>query len=189
MIGKPNKRQVKRTCGLCGKTGKLIKTDCCGNWICDDEEKYVLFSYARNSCHRNHRRLTICAAHHGEEHKGNWKECPICRRSYPMEMYVWYATNEYNFEKLSDPPSYKPTRCLKCRTVIKLALDPYSLWEGNYLCEACGDEEREKRQKAILKKEPPAFSAKEWKKIKRLSSEKGKVYSTAKGAKKHLKSL
>ena len=31
-------------CGLCGKTKKLTKTECCGNWICDDEHKYVVFS-------------------------------------------------------------------------------------------------------------------------------------------------
>jgi hypothetical protein len=37
-------------CGVCGKTGKLKKSSCCGQWICDDEDKYVIFSYARNSC-------------------------------------------------------------------------------------------------------------------------------------------
>jgi hypothetical protein len=36
-------------CGLCGKRGGLIQTECCGQWICDDEDNYVLFSYARNS--------------------------------------------------------------------------------------------------------------------------------------------
>jgi hypothetical protein len=51
-------------CGLCGKKGKLTRTDCCGQWICDDEDKYVMFSYARNSCHRNHRRYTLCGYHH-----------------------------------------------------------------------------------------------------------------------------
>ena len=40
-------------CGLCGKMANLTKTECCGRWICDDEDKYVLFSYARYSCHRN----------------------------------------------------------------------------------------------------------------------------------------
>ena len=45
----------KARCGLCGKKSKLIKTECCGNWICDDEHKYVLFSYANSSCDRNHR--------------------------------------------------------------------------------------------------------------------------------------
>src|ERR1039458_3867900 len=39
-------------CGLCGKKGKLTRTECCGQWICDDEDNYVVFSYARNSCHR-----------------------------------------------------------------------------------------------------------------------------------------
>ena len=29
-------------------------TPCCNNWICDDEDQYVLFSYAHNSCYRNH---------------------------------------------------------------------------------------------------------------------------------------
>jgi hypothetical protein len=36
-------------CGLCGKTQNLTRTDCCDQWICDDEHEYVLFSYARNS--------------------------------------------------------------------------------------------------------------------------------------------
>lgn len=54
-------RDAGNRCGLCGKKKNLTKTDCCGNWICDDEHKYVIFSYARNSCHRNHNRYTLCA--------------------------------------------------------------------------------------------------------------------------------
>jgi hypothetical protein len=46
-------------CGLCGETKKLTRTLCCVNLICDDEDKYVMFSYARNSCHRNHDRYTL----------------------------------------------------------------------------------------------------------------------------------
>lgn len=46
-------------CGLCGKKGELIKTECCGQWICDDEVDYVPFSYDRNSCSRNHRCYTL----------------------------------------------------------------------------------------------------------------------------------
>jgi len=34
-----------RCCGLCGATNNLTKTDCCGQWICDDEDQYELFSY------------------------------------------------------------------------------------------------------------------------------------------------
>lgn len=65
---KAEKAILKRKCGLCGKSRNLTKTDCCDNWICDDEHKYVIFSYARNSCHRNHSRYTLCAYHHTEDH-------------------------------------------------------------------------------------------------------------------------
>lgn len=93
-------------CGLCGKTRKLTRTECCDKWICDDEDKYVLFSYARNSCDRNHRRYTLCGFHHTEEHPGRWTECKRCRDEIAeAEMYVWYGTNDYNFEKLKNPPS------------------------------------------------------------------------------------
>jgi hypothetical protein len=68
-------------CGLCGATENLIKTECCDKWICDDEDQYVLFLYARNSCHRNHRRLTVCSRHFSDEHPGGWQECVICRES------------------------------------------------------------------------------------------------------------
>lgn len=35
-------------CELCGKNKNLTKTECCGNWICDDVDEYIPFSYARN---------------------------------------------------------------------------------------------------------------------------------------------
>lgn len=124
-------------CGLCGKRKRLIRTDCCGQWICNDEDSYVLFSYARNSCHRNHRRMTVCAFHHGEGHAGNWQDCPECRASFPTEIYVWYGTNEYNFEKLPNPPAYEPTRCDGCGVVIKLSEGGYSQGPKGTLCEKC----------------------------------------------------
>lgn len=38
------KKGNKRQCGLCGGTNNLIKTNCCDNWICDDEDQYsVIF--------------------------------------------------------------------------------------------------------------------------------------------------
>jgi hypothetical protein len=135
----------KPRCGLCGKTAKLTKTECCGNWICDDEDKYILFSYARNSCHRNHRRYTLCAFHYNEEHSGNWKDCEECRKSFETEMYVWYGTNEYNFEKLPNPPAFEPTKCAKCGTIIKLGTDGYTLSGNEYWCMRCSDKEMEKR--------------------------------------------
>jgi len=66
-----------RRCGLCGKTGRLTRTECCGKWICDDADEYVMFSYARNSCYRNHDRFTLCGYHHTEGHAGDWKECAV----------------------------------------------------------------------------------------------------------------
>jgi hypothetical protein len=117
----------KPRCGLCGKTKHLVNTDCCGNWICDDEHKYEPFSYARNSCSRNHRRYTLCSYHFTEGHKGHWKNCKACRESFAAEMYVWYGTNEYNFDGLENPPHYEPTHCDACAVVIKLGTDGYSI--------------------------------------------------------------
>lgn len=131
----------KPRCGLCGKTRNLTRTECCGNWICDDEDKYVLFSYARNSCHRNHSRYTLCSYHHDEGHTGDWKDCPRCRRGFETEMYVWYGTNEYNFEKLPNPPKYEPARCSRCHRVIRLGEDGYSVKGKKYLCEKCSVKE------------------------------------------------
>jgi len=131
-------------CGLCGKTRNLTKTECCGSWICDDEDKYVLFSYARNSCHRNHDHFTLCASHFHEGHSGDWKTCKRCRKGFPTEMYVWYGTNEYNFTKLENPPSFEPTSCSKCGKVIKLATEGYSIRGTEYWCQVCTDAEMQR---------------------------------------------
>ncbi len=154
----PIKKQTKKQksdkldkprCGLCGSTTKkLMKTQCCNNWICDDEDEYALFSYARNSCSRNHRRFTLCGLHYNEEHKGDWRKCKKCIEclSHEMEMYVWYGTNEYNFVKLDNPPKYKPTHCYRCGQIIVLSDGGYSSLCDAYFCENCEitDEEREK---------------------------------------------
>jgi hypothetical protein len=126
-------------CGLCGKSGKLTKTECCDQWICDDEANYRLFSYARNSCYRNHSRYTLCGYHYNEEHSGDWKTCPICRQDFEreIEIYVYYGTNEYNFEKLKDPPKYKPTRCSTCGAVIVLSEGGYLTRGDEHFCGTC----------------------------------------------------
>ena len=138
-IIKKKQKLLKLHCGLCGKNKNLIKTDCCDNWICDDEGKYVLFSYARNSCSRNHRRFTLCGSHAIEKHIGDWKNCKKCFQSFKheLEMYVWYGTNEYNFTKLENPPAYKPTHCAKCGKIISLSDDGYSNLCGVYRCDNC----------------------------------------------------
>ena len=135
-------KDAKARCGLCGKTGNLMKTSCCGNWICNDYDKYVMFSFARNSCARNHLHYTLCSFHHGNQHKGHWKDCKICRESFQTELYVWFGTNEYNFEVLDNPPQYEPTHCDACGIVIKLGTDGYSTGPQGTLCERCSDLER-----------------------------------------------
>ena len=103
----------KKTCGLCGATKKLIKTPCCSNWICDDSHKYVLFSYATNSCYRNHARYTICATHYNSNHNGKWQECKKCKDEYLIENYFDLATNDFNFEKLQNTPKIT-IKCISC---------------------------------------------------------------------------
>jgi hypothetical protein len=128
----------KPKCGLCGKTKKLTKTECCGQWICNDSDQYVLFSYARNSCWRNHDHFTVCAYHHHEEHTGKWQTCKKCRHSFDTEDYVDMATNEYNFEKLDNPPSFKPTKCAECGRAIVRAKEGYTMVpKKGIVCEDC----------------------------------------------------
>lgn len=132
-----SKAITKARCGLCGGSKKLTRTDCCGGWICDDEGKYVLFSYARNSCYRNHRRYTLCAYHHTEGHEGDWKACKSCRVSFEAEIYAWYGTNEYNFTVLANPPAFKPKKCSKCKRLLRLADGGYMRDATGYWCEPC----------------------------------------------------
>ncbi len=130
-------RKNRPACGLCGSTKNLTKTECCGNWICDDAQDYVMFSYARNSCYRNHDRYTLCSFHHHEGHEGRWQDCSKCREQFETEMYVHHGTNDYNFEKLANPPAYEPTRCHECGRVISLGDDGYSVAGGDHYCGRC----------------------------------------------------
>jgi hypothetical protein len=56
-------------------------------------------------------------------------------------MYVWLGTNEYNFEKLPNPPSFEPTRCSQCGKVIHLGEGGYSVKGVDYRCWECTREE------------------------------------------------
>lgn len=163
MATRANQDQKIKTppCGLCGKAKKRrFKTECCGNWVCGDERDYVMFSYSRDICSRNHRRYTLCALHHTEGHKGDWKTCKKCYNNleHELEMYVWYGTNEYNFEKLANPPAYKPTHCSKCREIIVLSEGGYSVLCGVYRCIEfpITENEREKIIKEYRKKKSAA---------------------------------
>jgi hypothetical protein len=43
-------------CGLCGKKENLIRTECCGRYICNDLSKFEILSLTNDSCFRNHHR-------------------------------------------------------------------------------------------------------------------------------------
>jgi hypothetical protein len=146
-------------CALCGKTGKLTRTPCCNNWICDDADQYVPFSYGRNSCFTNHAKYTICALHHHQGHTGRWQDCAMCREAQPLELYVHSATNEYNFEKLANPPPFEPTHCARCGVVIRLTEGGYSIQGDQFYCEACGLRDSPVSAASILEKISPPPSA------------------------------
>ena len=124
-------------CGLCGKTKNLTKTECCDEWICDDDANYVMFSYARNSCHRNHRRYTVCGYHHANGHSGDWIDCKKCRADFDTEDYVTNGTSPYNFRKLPDPPKFEPTRCAGCKRIIVRANGGFLISGGKHYCQKC----------------------------------------------------
>ena len=52
-------------------------------------------------------------------------------------MYVWYGTNEYNFESLPNPPKFKPTLCHDCGRRISLGTEGYMISAGKYYCQRC----------------------------------------------------
>jgi len=139
-------KAVARRCGLCGATKRLMRTECCDQWICDDEDSYVLFSFAATSCARNHRRHTLCGSHHAEEHEGRWQDCAACRKNFLTELYVHFGTNEYNFEVLQNPPSFEPTKCARCQRVIQLSTEGFAIAGDDYLCEDCMHASRSSRK-------------------------------------------
>jgi hypothetical protein len=58
---------------------------------------------------------------------------------------VYFGTNEYNFERLENPPAYEPTLCNICHQRIRLGEDSYGMRAGRYICWSCGKAERSKR--------------------------------------------
>jgi hypothetical protein len=89
----------------------------------------------------DHRRYTLCGFHHAEGHSGAWQDCSACLNEFETELYVHYGTNEHNFTKLENPPSYEPTKCSGCGEVINLGEDGYSTQGKRYWCERCTSKE------------------------------------------------
>lgn len=133
-----NARLPKKRCGLCGKAQKLTRTPCCDQWICDDEDQYEIFSYARNSCFRNHSRYTLCGTHFHSDHRGDWQNCIKCKEEMETEMYVYSGTNHYNFEFLKELPAFQRTPCSQCQRLMDLAREGSTHNpDGTILCIEC----------------------------------------------------
>ncbi|KAG8698388.1 hypothetical protein FRC08_005964, partial [Ceratobasidium sp. 394] len=128
-------------CGLCGKSdGPLMKTTCCNRTVCDDYEKYQAFTFARNSCARNHDRYTRCCYHFNEGHGGDAITCKKCDNDHEGETSTWYLTSSFNFLEdieRANPPSFAPTMCCKCGQQIKLNIDGVSYGRGGKECRRC----------------------------------------------------
>jgi predicted nucleic-acid-binding Zn-ribbon protein len=125
---------LKHKCGLCGSSEKaLTKTSCCNNWICDDEDAYVIFSFARNSCYRNHSRYTLCSYHFYEEHSGKWHECKKCKKDFDLPNYIDMGTNEHNFEKLENPEKVTVS-CVNCKFTSDTVADFALQTSRGYFC-------------------------------------------------------
>jgi hypothetical protein len=136
-------------CGLCWKTENLVKTDCCDSWVCDEAHKHVEIPDEPDSCFGKHDHYTLCSYHFTNRHKGDWKTCASCRKSFGTEIYVWYGTNGYNFSKLENPPEYEPTKCLDCGCLIVLSTDNYTRGVDGYRCCDCSNLHLEKRFRQI----------------------------------------
>ena len=48
-----------------------------------------------------------------------------------------YGTNEFNFEKLPNPPTFKPTKCAHCKRRINLGTYGYTKKGKVYFCQRC----------------------------------------------------
>ena len=144
-MGNLKKSVSKKKCGLCGSTKKkLTKTPCCGNWICDDVHMYQIFSYAKNSCYRNHDRYTLCSTHYHEGHTGRWQDCKKCKDDIDLPNYNYFGTNEYNFEVLENVEKCIMS-CVNCGFTTDSMEDfAYQTSKGYYCC-------REKCQKEAFR--------------------------------------
>ena len=83
MKAKPIPGQHCRFCG--DASAPLVKTRCCGQWICCDTE---FFSFRGGDyCQFEHEHDSICYFHYIERHPGTWQDCKACRRFFGEETF------------------------------------------------------------------------------------------------------
>lgn len=115
--GAPTARGEPRACGICSETRASIleRTECCGEWVCNREDEYVLMSYSRAFCSRSHRRYTRCGFHAEEGHEGDWRACERCASEGARGVVDWHASNGYNFTPGPRPQGMLYTeQCVRC---------------------------------------------------------------------------
>ena len=115
--------QIGTYCGLCGKQGFLIQTECCERFICDPSHNGAT-PHILDICTRNHREYTLCGLHKKERHQEacDWRDCSKCEAHLkPTERFVGYGTNRYNFDGENwKPPTFEPTHCAQCGILMQL---------------------------------------------------------------------
>lgn len=126
-------------CGICGERNNLVRTSCCGNILCDNQEEYVLFSYSRKFCVRSHDRYTMCSFHKSEGHRSeDWRQCNQCKEQLTSETdkegrpaRVWHSTNGYNFTPMLESDYRKGSMitagCGECGNRVATGFEGYSM--------------------------------------------------------------
>ena len=82
-------------CRFCGQESvPLLKTPCCGHWICCDT-KFLSIS-GGGYCEYQHERFSLCYSHYIEGHQCSWQECEICKKFWSPEEYKEYTDPSIN---------------------------------------------------------------------------------------------
>ena len=77
-------------CRFCGRESvPLVKTPCCGHWICCDTD--FISIGGGGYCQNEHERFSLCYSHHSDGHKGSWQECELCKNFWSQDEYKEYT--------------------------------------------------------------------------------------------------
>lgn len=128
-------------CGLCGQTGPLKKTECCGRSICATTETDPKHKTILDVCSRNHSKYTLCGKHHelGHDKQCDWRECSQCKAHLVfLEGFVGYGTNRYNFstDHWKNAPRFEIKHCDQCGELLKFNLGSVIMKaDGTWICQ------------------------------------------------------
>lgn len=76
-----------KRCSICGGEGlPLVKTRCCGKWVCCDVSPISI--RGGGFCQFEHTRKSVCFFHYNQGHDGPWQECQECRDFFGDEKFL-----------------------------------------------------------------------------------------------------